>query len=586
MRFSTSSLLIGLCVGTAAWLFLPHPLRDASATPSSAPAAQIRAWSWNDASPPPGLAPDLVGATINAWRDLRAPDGSTAAYTARVIALRALLVRLPSAGYARLLDTLPPPDTEANRHLLQLTYDTWLSIDAPAATRWAADRWAATAGKGKGFGDLARQAIVVWLALDAPAAASWACTLTDQKMIYDLARPALIALAKIDPAHALALVQRHEDKVRKFLFRAVASTLAETNPAAVLQNLPPEAWNEGMGFYDFRDSIRSWARLDPAAALAWLAKQPHSFDQRPASWVGGLADSPEQKRIIGALVAANPDFPDQADALGGVIFRLGEPAEALAWLSAHAEPTLRVAVLLSIERRYLSNGNENYLPFVLALPPSQRRSAALGRLLAVWQQKDAAAARSWMERQNDPGVTTAYAQLQARQLVEIARSEPSTALAEWTRLSDPRVRLATITPLAEAWGKTDPAAALRWQTEQNATLGAIDSTPSTTLLADWAKQDPEAALRWTESTLASLGANKPDLTRQLLRCLGGPWDDRTPSAAAADLYAKIQDPALRTEALATHVREWLAKDPAAAKAWLESHDALTPAQAAALLQAR
>jgi hypothetical protein len=42
---------------------------------------------------------------------------------------------------------------------------------------------------------------------------------------------------------------------------------------------------------------------------------------------------------------------------------------------------------------------------------------------------------------------------------------------------------------------------------------------------------------------------------------------------------------LREETLANHVREWLTKDPAAAKAWLENHDALTPAQAASLLAA-
>jgi hypothetical protein len=104
------------------------------------------------------------------------------------------------------------------------------------------------------------------------------------------------------------------------------------------------------------------------------------------------------------------------------------------------------------------------------------------------------------------------------------------------------------------------------------------------VLFTWAKQDPEAALRWTESQIANqTPAQKPLLARRLMAVFGPGWNPS--SRAAADLYSKIQDPALRTETLTTHVRSWMYDDPAAAKAWLESHDALTPAQAAALLQA-
>jgi hypothetical protein len=47
-------------------------------------------------------------------------------------------------------------------------------------------------------------------------------------------------------------------------------------------------------------------------------------------------------------------------------------------------------------------------------------------------------------------------------------------------------------------------------------------------------------------------------------------------AATADLYTKIKDTSLRTEVLTRHAREWLTKDPAAARAWLESSSALPP----------
>lgn len=143
---------------------------------------------------------------------------------------------------------------------------------------------------------------------------------------------------------------------------------------------------------------------------------------------------------------------------------------------------------------------------------------------------------------------------------------------------------AAIRPLAEAWGKTDPAAALRWQTEQAAALGAAQFQPSTSLLAAWGKEDPLAALRWTETYLAQAAASDmPWLPQQLFGALGNTWSAATSRAATADLYSKIQDTSLRTETLTAHVRDWLTKDPAAAKSWLESSSALTPAEAAALL---
>jgi len=161
-----------------------------------------------------------------------------------------------------------------------------------------------------------------------------------------------------------------------------------------------------------------------------------------------------------------------------------------------------------------------------------------------------------------------------------------TALAEWTRLSDPRVRLGTINSIAEAWGKTDPVAALRWQTEQTTALGAPDAAPSYTLLQSWAKKDPDAALRWTETLIASrTETEKARLVRNLFPTLAGRWDEPRPRAETADLYSKIQDPRLRAKVLSDHIRDWMTYDPPAAKAWLEKSDALTPEQAAALLAA-
>ena len=587
MKPRLPALLLGLALGSGAtWLALSRSASaDASAGPSS-PNRQLQppAWSWRDSPAPPPLPPDLVAPAILAWSRLRAPDGSPAAYPARASALRALLARLSSADFPRLLAVLPSADSEPNRRLRQIAYDGWVALDAPAAARWAA-------ANGKAFSDLVRQATRAWSALDAPATAAWACSIPDRDLAATLARDALLALARTAPESALALANSRDDAFRAAVLPDLVEILAKGDPATAVQALAPGAWDNGSGFNQLRDSIRAWTLKDPAAALAWLAKQPRNSSDADR-WVARLAETPEEMRTLAGIVAATPGFPQQAETLGELIFGWGttpgRSAEALAWLSEHSDANLRVDALLSITGQHPSGHPELALPLVLSLPPSQRRAESLGILLTAWNKTDSGAALEWMRAQaGDPGVAAASASLQAMQLADIARAEPATAVAEWATLSDRRARIAAISPIAQAWGKTDPAAALRWQTEQNAALGLTGSMPAVGLLAAWAKQEPEPALRWTETYLANGSAEKnPWLAQQMLDALGSARNPAATRASTADLYSKIQDPSLRAETLTRHVRDWLAKDPAAARAWLESAPALTPAQRASILAAK
>jgi len=574
------ALLLGLALGSGAtWLALSR------SAPAAAPiinhkSSIIHNWSWRDSPTPPALVPELVAPAIQAWANLRAPDGSPASYPARASALRVLLSRLSPADFPRLFAVLPPPDSEPHRRLRQIAYDGWIAVDAPAAARWAA-----TAGKP--FSDLVRQATRAWSDLDPAAAAAWACALPDRELAATLAREALLVLARSAPERALALANSRDDAFRAAVLPV--DILAQGDPATAVQALAPGAWNNGSGFEQLRESIRAWALKDPAAALAWLAKQPRNSHSDAPRWVARLASTPDELRTFAGLVATSPDFPQKAETLGQLIFNWGispgRSAEALAWLAEHSDPATRVDALISIGGQHPSGHPELALPLILALPPSQRRSESLGHLLTAWNTTDSAAALAWMQAQaDDPGVAAATARLQATQLAEIARSEPATALAEWSTLTDRRARVAALAPIAQAWGKNDPAAALRWQTEQTAALGVPATTPAINLLASWAKQEPEPALRWAEAYLAAAPAgNKPWLAQQVLGAFGSDWNTAAPRADTAALYSKINDPALRSETLTRHVRDWLAKDPAAARSWLESSSAFTPAERAALL---
>jgi hypothetical protein len=284
------------------------------------------------------------------------------------------------------------------------------------------------------------------------------------------------------------------------------------------------------------------------------------------------------------VLAANPAIPQSREALGNIFFSWGtdKPADALAWLNQLPNPDLRLALLVRAGNSRYADNPEKSLPLALALPPGQNRNRSITSVLTAWAEIDPSATLAWINTQNDPALAPAALAVQGALLARIARDEPATALAEWAALSDPSAKQAAIQPIVEAWGKTDPAAALQWaaaqETENSSSYFRGD------LIHAWAKQDPEAALRWAEAATLKQTARGQHLYPGPLAALSGTWKEKSPRAPTADLYAKIKDPALRLETLTNHLREWRAKDPAAARTWLESQTALTPEQTAVLLK--
>lgn len=536
---------LGLALGTAATFLLPR---------SSAPVTPRN----------PQLAPS--------------PAAAPAPYATRADALRALVVHLPAADFPRLLATFPVTADSADRRLRQIAFDCWTDLDPASAARWAATG-------GKELRDLALQAVRAWAALDAPAAAAWACALPDAEAAGALAGPALVALAAQDSARAIALANSRDDTFRDAVLPALLTALAESDPAATVRAFAPAIWKDWKGYQILRGPLSGWARRDPDGLIVWLAARPEGL---PSYDLNDLVHNPAERRALATALAAHPEIPRSGAALGAVFSKWGlaHSAEALAWLDQLANPDQRRALLeITSQHYYKPEHPEASLPFVLALPTGQNRTERLGQLLSAWSRIDRPAAQAWIAAQNDPGVAVAAYDVQATLLATIARDEPATALAEWKALPDPRAQKAAIRPIMQTWGQTDPAAALQWGAEQQRALGGdVATTLDSILLLAWAQKAPEAALRWTEVLALELKADGQDHYRyHLFETVGSDYTGRS-RADSADLFTKIQDPALRTETLTRHLQAWLVKDPAAAKAWLDSHDAITAAQAAALLQ--
>ena len=251
---------------------------------------------------------------------------------------------------------------------------------------------------------------------------------------------------------------------------------------------------------------------------------------------------------------------------------------------------------------------ERYLPLILRLPPGENRDSKITQILSALAEKSPDAAFAWLRAHGTPEFAGVAARMNGKLIGDLAATDPSAALARWQTLPDGSVKNLAAGNLAQNWAKTDPAAAARWYAARlpatppderlflsitssllrshsgsGELRGKDDSeeklTERRTFISTtraWAQKEPVAALHWAETL--------PDAAqRQLAIAVIGTADNRPPENQA-DLLAQIQSPSVRLESLGEHFQHWLQKDPPAARAWLDTHDALSPEQTARLLK--
>jgi len=580
-------LVLGVLLGGAVAFFTLRPAPPATSD-ESAPAlgpVTLPAWSWQSSPTPPKLARDDAAAAVVAWLALRDPSGGIPNYATRAASLRALLLRLPPDAFPRLLDGLSASEKDDDLRLARLAFTAWVRHDAPAAARWA------VGGLGKGRDDRlfghAFDALREWSSRDPEEAAVWACALPDPKAARRLAGTPLRTLAGKHPERALALARSRDDEFRNAVLATILEAMGKSDPAGTLRTFGPELWKNGDGFHQLRGVIAAWVKQDAQAALAWLVAQPRPPGQDVSHWFSSLTGNDAAgRRAIADAIVTTPGVEDRPRALSNILFgwSTSQPDEALAWLNQLPDPDLRLTLLVRANTSYYTNTPEKSLPFALALPEGAYRTERLSLLLGAWAKIDADSVLAWMrEHGHEPGVSAATTVVHGALIADLAREDPQAAITEWSSLTDLKTRLNALQSIVNAWGVKDPAAALQWATEQQKAnpnihyYGGYDE-----LVFLWAKRDPEAALRWVENS-ASTSPHHTYQTDRYLQALGGTWSEKAPRAATADLYTKIRDPRLRERALARHVAEWLTKDPAAARAWVEKAPSLTAEQRVKIL---
>ena len=588
LRCLVPAFTVGLALGCGAWF--AYRLATAGSAVSStarvstgsATAPDLPAWAWRESlRPPPLPAATLVPAT-DAWLALRGADGSPVDPATRLDTLRALLARLDSGSFPRLLDPLFASTDPTDRPLLTIAFTAWAELDAPAAARWLAtlaepSDWARTR--------LAPIAAHAWMALDPLAASTWACALQDGSLARTFARIVLPALARQDPRRAHALAVSRDNNFLNNVLNDVLAALAESDPAAALRTFGSGLFQQGGGgFLAVRTPLTRWMQSAPTDALRWLADETHANDH---AWFDTLDDLSRNDAVLTRTLLdtllARPEIPRNRASLGQLFSRWAteDSSAALQWFEKIDAPDLRASLLAAASSSPDLEHPEKGLPFALARADSQDRTNTLTRILGEWAARAPTEALAWIaQHAEDPGVAAASKQAQAAILGTIALTEPATAVAEYQALQDIETRKAARDAIADAWAKHDPGAAHLWRTAQNEALGYPPLAGHSVIFHAWSRRDPLAALRWAEQV-------SPPRSREFyLKALTDSGVDSMPRAAAADLYAQLKDPTERVAYVTQHLRQWLIKDRAAARAWLESHDILTADQVAALLQAK
>lgn len=636
----SASRLIPLCAGlalgsAATWTLLHLHSPPAASTAALAPPGSSRPAAFPAPPfPPPRLAGPEATTALDAYLALPPlPDKAPAAeLVARTGEMRVLLTRLPVSLFERLLSALASRTGSAEARLRLLAFEVWTEHDAPAAARWAAALVPGESIDAPTRARYATTAALAWGETTFDPAYAWASTLPDTKLGADLARELLAQLAATDPTRALALARAAGDEFFKASQQALFTAWAAKDPAAAVQALGPGLLEAPTIPKPLFAALGQWFARDSSSAFAWILAQPprdgDTYNTFLYSAFARLGDDPATARAGAALLLAHPELSDQLGALRMLTgsWARSDARSTLAWLETMPDANQRNLLIETCLYSAWGLETEDFLAFALRLPESPDRDKKISAQINGWATKDPDAALVWLAAHDSPGLASVAAGVQGTLLARLAETDPAAALAKWKNLPAGLNQATAAGPLAAAWAKTDPAAAAAWLSAQ------ITSFPSAAQKSDairsfaraWSRTDVASAARWMTDQLATLptvpDASGIDQTRGSYRLilaqlastdlpavlkLAGTLTDpelqksaytsvfdeyyRDPAesiasrASRAELIATIPDESNRTSVLTYFLDSWLRQDFETARAWIESHDSVSPELAAQLL---
>lgn len=422
-----------------------------------------------------------------------------------------------------LASQLPDDDRLA---ALQLVIESWAASDLEGALAFASslprenDRLATT-----------RNVLLSWARTDYDAARNYVSQRTGQDR--DAGWVAILdALAQKDPQRAITEALGQEDSISGPFYEAIKfgvipnaiRTWAAQNPRAALDavsELPPgEMRNSALQI-----AASMWFEKDHTAALDWLGKIPSGTMKRDLTRNFLSTWYRDDSRSAVAWIHSLPDNGERNDLV-----------ESIAFSAAGTDPEAFIDLL--------------------ELVSSPSRQEDLIRSFAMqWAYQDSEAVITWAAAQTDSEIQQS---IWNGIISSIAIQKPKRAAELLTHLS-PEEQASAISSIANAWAQQDPEEAFRWATmqagnERENAIGAVIST--------WIRYDAPSALAHLEKLPAD--THRDAIIRHCLYSI----QDESP-LLALQWASSISDQEIRLSAQESTVRQWMHKDPNAARTWVQ-----------------
>jgi len=355
---------------------------------------------------------------------------------------------------------------------------------------------------------------------------------------------------------------------RQALHELIVEQMARTDPAGAWDLLVAATGGLYTG-----ELLSAWARLDPAAAMAW-AEGRENADHFLGALIDGLG-------------------PDDVDAFAAILPRL-KPDQ------------LREDRVESVFHRLGAEDSERGRSLLSEMPAGRARNAAASAMAEGWARGDAKASYAWAKDLTDPaeresalrGVFRAWAETDpqgvASRLDELAKDDPKDEKGNPLARGDSPVRA-----IVRAWAAQDPHAAAVWLRERSGdgrdSFNDIFRNEILSLRENWSVAEiTEMARRPGEKVItdrkdqqysSSRGWSDGHSSYQIIGEFGGPMSllgvSRTPGesavrfedpAKAFDELTRLPPDATRQHILQEVANQWATHDPAAAREKLRTTD--------------
>ena len=325
------------------------------------------------------------------------------------------------------------------------------------------------------------------------------------------------------------------------------------------------------------------ARSDPARAIAWLREDESADSQIVLSGVlGEIAQRDPQLALSEAQSIADRRLRDQAYASIVMTAAQNDPVQATDFVELIEDPSLRQASVSQIAAQWSQFDVDSAVAWLTTLDPGDQHNAfeQLGQNLAyadidraiellprlpagsagrlklqiasqMIEQKTFDEAQVFVEQFKG---TEEYPQMQVALVSQLVATDTERALQMASSVEDPRIRDQLYTSIVVQQAARDPQRALHMLdsiSDQNARTSAAGQ-----IAYNWFAQDPAAAKAWMRGLP---GGARRDTAIMAMATLGG-----NPASVSWEMVESINDDAMRKQAMLAHISQLSQTDAAEA----------------------